>query len=174
MYLDTHPLPPEAAAAPLSIFDDSTFAGLAKEKMCCDSQTEPSAAPDSIEPKPTVIASLPPGITCSQCGRHLAQDRFTVSQLKKYRLRAHCVDCITVPEADSRTPALYEFMPPPEVPLPERSNFLEGKEDREAFLPAPLPSDAIAHDESIRIEALEKFRVAQLDDAELQPYILFK
>ena len=45
-------------------------------------------------------------------------------------------------------------MPQPEGPLPERSNFLEGKEDREAFLLVPLPSDAIAH-ESIRIEALE-------------------
>jgi hypothetical protein len=60
------------------------------------------------------------------------------------------------------------------VSLPPRQNLLEDKSDPEALLPADMPADSITHDELPRIEAQERFRLAQLDEASLFPLIEFK
>jgi hypothetical protein len=137
VHLDSHPLAPLDTLTSLRHPLDPACSQptSAEEKMCCDvlsdalpNASEPMA--DDQERSPTVLASLPLSITCSRCSRDLPQARFTVSQLRKYRLQARCTDCIRVPETDPRTPALYEFLPPPTVSLPPRQNLLEDKSDR--------------------------------------------
>ena len=111
VHLDSHPLAPLDTITSLRHPLDpacSQPTSAEEKKMCCDvlsdalpNTSEPMA--DDQERSPTVLASLPLSITCSRCSRDLPQARFTVSQLRKYRLQARCTDCIRVPETDPRT-----------------------------------------------------------------------
>ena len=148
LHLDSHPLAPLDTLTPLRHLDPACSQPTSAEekKMCCDvlsdalpNTSEPMA--DDQERSPTVLAALPPSITCSRCSRDLPQARFTVSQLRKYRLQARCTDCIRVPETDPRTPALYEFLPPPTVSLPPRQTFLKiNRTPRRYYLPTCQPT----------------------------------
>ena len=160
-YILTHPLPPEGYRAKKKAAKGET--------MCCDSE-EPTLFPRYGK----VLDSLPMQLICSQCDLQLPHSAFSVSQLRKYRSRARCRECVGLPLADPRFPGLHEFIPQPLAVLPEPRSLLVDPTDPGAERPVPLQSDDPAMNPSMRRSGLDRFRVAQCDDSRLSLLISFK
>ena len=136
--------------------------------MCCDNEES------AVFPRGKILDSLPNLLICAQCEQELPQSSFSVSQLRKYRSRARCQECIGKPLADPRFPGLHEFIPKPLAEPPEPRSLLVDPSDPSAERPAPLHSDDPVVDPSVYRSGLERFRVAQANDSRLLPLISFK
>ena len=134
---------PYSASHPLPVDGQRVRKPAKVAEMCCDNEES------AVFPRGKILDSLPNLLICAQCEQELPQSSFSVSQLRKYRSRARCQECIGKPLADPRFPGLHEFIPKPLAEPPEPRSLLVDPSDPSAERPAPLHSDDPVVDSSV-------------------------
>jgi hypothetical protein len=127
-----------------------SLAGKKQEKTCVEECT-------------TMLASLPSSLICDQCRKEKDQGKFSVNQLRRYREKARCWDCIGTPVADPRFAGLHEYCKEPDTLMPPRR--LPIDEEQAVLAPIPLIFDDPALiSQPHPVEAMEKIRLVQLQE----------
>jgi hypothetical protein len=132
-----------------------------KTKMCDKERT-------------TILASLPSTLICDQCGKEKDQGKFSVNQLRRYRDKARCWDCTGTPVADPRFAGSHDYSEKPDTSMPPRRLLIDDPEGKTALAPIQLVfDDSALKCQPHPVEAMEKIRLAQLQDANLVPLIRY-